>query len=212
VAGCRKWQIWVAAIGSSGDCPQVGLRKYWGCCNQVCQMTNVREGFPGILRVIIASPLDQIFPFLPNSLLGQNSLHCIHPTTLIRVQRRWCSHRHRSRMWWQRKRERDETPVRLEHSAESVTSRSVPGLPSSPRRVPLSRTFISGPGSFLPKILHISGPGSFLPFLPFLPLFIIIHGLKLSWRASKWIDDLHLTSCARYTAHRTELPTCIITG
>jgi hypothetical protein len=66
-------------------------------------------------------------------------------------------------VWWQRKRERDETPVRLEHSAESVTSRSVPGLPSSPRRVPLSRTFISGPGSFLPKILHISGPGSFLP-------------------------------------------------
>jgi hypothetical protein len=60
-------------------------------------------------------------------------------------------------------RERDETPVRFEHSAESVTSRSVPGLPSSPRRVPLSRTFISGPGSFLPKILHISGPGSFLP-------------------------------------------------
>jgi hypothetical protein len=97
VAGCRKWQIWVAASGSSGDCPQVGLKKYWGCCNQVCQMTNVREGFPGILRVIIASPLDQIFAFLPNSLLGQNSLHCIHPTTLIRVQRRWCSHRHRSR-------------------------------------------------------------------------------------------------------------------
>jgi hypothetical protein len=97
VARCLKWQIWVAASGSSRDCPQVELRKYWGCCNQVCQMTNVREGFQSILRVIIASPLDQIFPFLPNSLLGQNSLHCIHPTTLIRVQKRWCGHRHRSR-------------------------------------------------------------------------------------------------------------------
>eukprot|EP00884_Botryococcus_braunii_P012116 jgi/Botrbrau1/20905/Bobra.0135s0036.1 len=60
-----------------------------------------------------------------------------------------------SLMWWQRKRERDETPVRLEHSAESVTSRSAPGLPSTPRRVPLSRAFISGPGSFLPEILAL---------------------------------------------------------
>jgi len=79
--GSRKWRkTRMPASGTSGN--------YGSGCDKICQMTDVSVVFPGILRIIIASPLDQVIPLFATALLAQNRLHFIVCTTAVCIHRR----------------------------------------------------------------------------------------------------------------------------
>jgi hypothetical protein len=67
----------------------VGLQGIKGAAaTRSVKMTNVRIFFPRILRIIVASPLDQVIPLSATALLAQNRLYFIVRTTPVCIHRR----------------------------------------------------------------------------------------------------------------------------